>query len=367
MRILYVAPQIANFGGLVRVLSIKLNYLAEKGYDIHLLTQNKGRENSIFDVFNSKIKQHDITLNGNKLLFFFRYRKQINQKIKEINPDIIVVCDNGLKGYLLPFIVKTKIPLLFESHGSKYIQETEPKAGIINSLLQRLVWKFKDIGIKKYSKLILLTPAIAKDWKHDAIEIINNPIWFRCDTPASLISKKAIAVGRHSYEKGFDRMLNIWKRIIQKHPEWVLDIYGDSNGTVDLKVLADYLAINENVNFYSFSNTIEEKYPDYSICMMTSRSEGFPMVAIEAMTCGLPVIAYDCPGGIQGIVTNNYNGFLIEDGKEDAFYNQLNLLIENHETRETLGKNARESVQKLSIESIMKQWEELFDRVYKDK
>lgn len=364
MRVLYVLPQIANFGGLIRVLSIKLNYLADKGYDIHLLTQNRGESNRIFGGFSSKIKFHNIQLSGHKISFLLRYKKLINQKIKQIDPDIIVVCDNGLKGYLLPFIVKTSKPLLFESHGSKYIQETEIKPSFKNKLIQKLIWKLKDIGVKKYLKLILLTPKIVKDWKHNNIEIINNPIWFNSEPLSTLDSKKVIAVGRHSYEKGFDRMLPIWKKVIEKNPEWILDIYGDEHGSIDLESLADSLGIKRNINFYGFNDKIEQKYPDYSICLMTSRSEGFPMVAIEAMMCGLPVIAYDCSGGIRGIITENYNGFLVEDGNEDLFCNKLNLLIGNSETRTIFGKNAKESVQKLSIDSIMKQWEELFERVY---
>lgn len=364
MRILYVAPQVANFGGLIRVLSIKLNYLAEKGYDVHLLTQNRNAVSPIFDGFNPRIKFHDMKLFGNKVSFLLRYKKLINQQIKEIDPDIIVVCDNGIKAYLLPFILNTPKPLLFESHGSKYIQEAEIKSGFFNKLIQKLSWKLKDIGIKQYSKLVLLTPAIVKDWKHENIEIINNPIWFQSEKPAELESRKVIAVGRHSYEKGFDRMLPIWKRAIEKHPEWMLDIYGDANGSVDLTALADSLGIRKNVNFYAFTDKIEQRYPEHSIYLMTSRSEGFPMVLIEAMNCGLPVIAYDCPGGIQGIVTDQYNGFLVEDGNLDLFCEKLNFLMEDKEHRITLGRNARQSVGPLSIESIMEKWEALFKKVF---
>lgn len=364
MRILYVAPQIANFGGLIRVLCIKLNYLAEKGYDIHLLTQNRGGSNPVFDGFSPRIKFHDMELQGNKISFFFRYRKLLKQHIKEINPDIIVVCDNGLKAYLLPFILKTKKPLLFESHGSKFIQEIEKKPSFANKAIQQFIWKFKDIGVKKYSKLILLTPAIVKDWKHKDVAIISNPIWFQNETPAGLESKKVIAVGRHSYEKGFDRLLCIWKRVAEKHPDWILDIYGDANGSVDLFTLVAALGVRSNVNFYGFSDTIEQKYPDYSLYLMTSRSEGFPMVVIEAMNCGLPVIAYDCPGGIQGIVEDNHNGFLVEDGNQDQFYDKLCLLIENKEHRIALGKNAKQSVGQLSIASIMEKWEALFKNIF---
>jgi len=151
-------------------------------------------------------------------------------------------------------------------------------------------------------------------------------------------------------------LLEIWKKVIEKNPDWNLTIYGKSNPDIDLVSLAKKINIENNITFYDPVKNIEEKYLEASICLMTSRYEGFGMVLIEAMASGLPCIAYDCPCGPRAIIENNNNGFLIEDGKENQFIQKLENLIENENLRIEMGNKAKTSVKKYEIESIMDQW-----------
>jgi glycosyltransferase involved in cell wall biosynthesis len=96
---------------------------------------------------------------------------------------------------------------------------------------------------------------------------------------------------------------------------------------------------------------------------MTSHYEGFPMVLLEAMASGLPCIAYDCPCGPRAIIQNNENGFLIENGNIDAFVQKMQLLIEDDIMREQMGHNAKNSVSKYDLETIMQQWKLLFEEL----
>src|SRR6478752_3385102 len=116
MKLLYIVPSVNNEGGVARVLSLKANYLVSKwGYDVHILTQNNSNSPLFYD-FDQKITFHEMILKGNLIRFFFDYRKSLKAKLAAINPDIIIVCDNGLKAYLVPFILKGKIPILFKNH-----------------------------------------------------------------------------------------------------------------------------------------------------------------------------------------------------------------------------------------------------------
>lgn len=356
MKLLYIVPDINNEGGVARVLTIKTSYLIEKfGYEISVITQNDG--NSFpFYTFNNKIDLHDIILKGNKIIFFKNYIKLLNDKINLIHPDIIVVCDNGLKAYTIPFIVKSKIPIIFESHNSKFLELNHKK----NFFLSELKYWFRNYGASKFNKFIALSGASLKEWNLNNGIVIPNPSWNTNNKKSDLTNKKAIAVGRHVYEKGFDDLLKIWQKVSEKHSDWVLDIYGKSDENKTYEKLAKELKIDKNVNFYEPIQNIEDKYSEASVFLMTSKFEGFPMVLIEAIVSGLPCIAFDCPVGPRAIIVNNKNGFLIPESENDEFYNKLIYLIENNDLKIKMGQNALESSKKYATDLIMNQWNDLF-------
>lgn len=360
MKILYIVPNINNEGGVARVIAIKANYLVQKwNYDVAILTQNKGNVPLFYD-FNPKITFHDMILKGNFIAFFKAYKKELNQKIEQLKPDIIIVCDNGLKAYTIPIIIKTKVPIILEMHSSKFVVENETKYNFLYVIKNQFISIFKTYGISKYDKFVVETSGSISEWDIDGGIVIPNPLWFSTDIFSSLKSKTAIAVGRHVHEKGFDRLLEIWQKVIEKHPDWVLEIYGKSTQNLDLQLLAKNLNIGNNVVFFEPIKNINYKYLQASMYLMSSRFEGFGMVLIEAMASGLPCIAYDCPVGPKGIITNNEDGFLINNGNKIDFVNAIFFLIENENKRVSMGEKAKITSKKYEIEAIMQTWNELF-------
>jgi len=359
MKILYIIPKINNEGGVARVLSLKSNYFIQKeNYQVNILTQNNGNFPLFFD-FDSRIELHDMSLLGNPIKFLINYKKALNELVAKISPDVIFVLDNGLKAYLLPYFLKTPIPVILEIHGSKYVQEEKGT----NKLFDFFAIKIKDLGIKRYTKVVFLSIESALEWNYKNPIIISNPISFSNNEFSNLSSKKAIAVARHSYEKGLDRMLQIWEKVVLKYPDWSLVIYGKSNKNQELQQFLTTLGISNNVTFFEPVKNISEKYLDSSLYLMTSRSEGFPMVLLEAMALGLPCVAYDCPCGPSAIIQNNENGFLVEDGNIDLFVQKMELLIEDENLRIQMGKNAKNSISKYDLETIMQQWKSLFEEL----
>ncbi len=360
MKLLYIVPKIKNAGGVTRVLSIKGNYFVENfGYEVHILSQNE-KDDSFFYDFNSKIAFHNMTLNGKGFSFFKAFRNQLNQKISEINPDIILVADNGLKAFIFPFIAKTKVPIVFECHGSKFIEENE-KIDLLAKFISNIKYRFKDFGARKFTKMVALSEESLKEWNVKNGIVIPNPSWIPTKMASDLKHKKVIAIARNSYEKGLDRLLSIWEKVIEKHPDWVLDIYTDD--AVSLEKIVINLGIKSNANIFSFVKNIEEKYLEYSIYAMTSRTEGFPMVLLEAMASGLPCIAYDCPIGPRTIITNAENGFLIPDNNIEMYVEKLSFLIENEEVRLKFGRDAKETSENYSVEKIMEKWKQFFEEL----
>ncbi len=359
MKILYVVPQINNADGISRIMAIKTNYLIDNyGYEIAILTQNKGHKNLFYE-FNKKIVFYDMELNATFFPFFNPFRNQLNSTINETKPDRIIIGDNGLKAFLIPFILNSKIPLLLEIHSSLYVEENFRKNTLLHYLKFKLTCFYKQFGAAQYNQVVVETQESIKEWKVKNGIVIPNPIWFSTNADTNLYQKNVIAVGRHVYEKGFDRLLEIWKKVILKYPDWNLTIYGKSNPDFDLITLAKKLNIEKNITFHDPVKNINEKYLEASIYLMASRFEGFGMVLIEAMASGLPCIAYDCPCGPRTIIDNNQNGFLIEDGNENQFIQKLDNLIENENLRIDMGNKAKISVNKYQIESIMKQWNSL--------
>ena len=113
-------------------------------------------------------------------------------------------------------------------------------------------------------------------------------------------------------------------------------------------------------------DNIMEKYKDSSICVLSSRYEGFSLVILEAMSCGVPVVSFDCPYGPRNIIKNGEDGILIEPLNYQALAEGICQLIENKSLRMQLGANARENVLRFSQDSIMEQWEDLFHKLVND-
>jgi len=360
MKILYLAPKIYGEGGLARVLSIKTNYLIEKyKYQVEIISQNQD-DSLLFFEFNSAIKFHNIPRSNGMLRNYISYRKLLNKLISEIKPDFIVVCDFGYKGFLTPVLISTKIPTFFEAHGSLY-NESEPfKDYFVFRFGHKLKYMLRSFCAKKFEAFIVLSNDSLKEWDVKNSFVIPNPNWINTQYSATLKSKKVIIVARHSYEKGLDRLLKIWKIVSVSNPDWVLEIFGKKSESIDLKALANKLNISSSVTFFEPQKDIVERYLGASIYVMTSRSEGLPMVLIEAMSCGLPVVAFDCPIGPRAIIDSNKNGFLIQDENYDDFIEKLELLMQNYSLRAKIGACAKESVSKYKVDVIMDQWNNLF-------
>ena len=293
----------------------------------------------------------------NLISLIYSYKNQILKLVNVIQPNHIIVADNGIKAFLIPLFFSNKSNLILEIHSSLYIKERE-NTNLFFALIRR---KLKVILASKFTKTIFETTENQIEWNSKNSIVIPNPLWFLAVKKSNLQNKKVIAVARHTYEKGLDRLLKVWSEVIKSHPDWCLDIYGNSENGIDLQKLAIELEISKSCTFFKPSKQIDVKYLESSIFALTSRFEAFGMVLIEAMEAGLPCIAYDCPCGPRTIIQNNLNGFLVENDNEPQYVSKLNLLIANENLRLEMGKNAARSVHKYDLELIMKQWIVIFE------
>lgn len=360
MTLLYITNGINGSGGLERVLSIKASYLAEHyNYNVTILSLNDHHIDPFYK-FSDKINMLSIPVVGNAIQYIKAYHDGIKAVVNQIQPNIISVCDDGLKGFFIPFILKTKIPIIYERHVSKEI-EMHHEFPFWKKAMIKAKWRLMDNLAPKFSKFVVLTNGNLNEWQYLKNKmVIPNPLSFYPEASSTLSHEKMIAVGKQGYQKGYDMLLEAWVLVIQSFPDWHLEIYGTKNPDNKLEQLAKKLNIKDNITFFDPEKNIQEKYLDASIYVMSSRYEGFGMVLIEAMACGVPCVSFDCNYGPSDIIENNVDGFVVPNGNIEALANAICKLMADPQLRIGMGAKAKENVQRYLPDNIVGQWDVLF-------
>lgn len=360
MTLLFITDAFAVWGGMERVLADKMNYLSEcYGYDVVLVTVNQGGHSIPFSL-NPQIKHFDLGVRLHqqymysviKRFFINRQleaqlKSRLNDTLLQISADLIICTKLDFVGVLNE--VRGRTPLIVESH-------TLCKADYYErpGLLRRLhIWEYKR-QVRKANALVALTAGDAKDWLkyNKQVYVIPNVVHVNNSNKYSdYTEKKIIFVGRFTKQKDFDCLLRIWSIVFARHADWSLDVYTD--GKIDAP----------GVRVFKPVANIMEKYYNSSMLLLTSLFEPFGLVLPEAMSCGLPVVSFDCPYGPANIITDGVDGFLIKNRDILAFADRVCQLIEDKELRLRMGQAAIKSAQRYRADVIMPKWKELFEHL----
>jgi glycosyltransferase involved in cell wall biosynthesis len=221
------------------------------------------------------------------------------------------------------------------------------------------------MAVKSLDKLVVLTKKDLNQWKITHKNVIHIPNINALSNPlkSKLISKKVVSLGRLDAQKGYDMLIDSWRLIGTIHPDWTLEIYGQGKWYQMLQEKIINYNLNGKVILKGIATDVEKVYCDSSIYVMSSRYEGFGMVLIEAMSCGLPVVSFNCEHGPSDIITNEHDGFLVEPNNFVQLAEKILHLIENEKARKNMGSNAIKSVKRFSKEPIMRMWLELFNQI----
>ncbi len=369
-KIIYCIPALANSGGMERVLSLKANYLVALGYDVSIITSDQmGR--GVFFPLDERIKRYDLGINHEvsngsllkKVLGYpkrhIKHKRALSKLLKELKADIVISMF-GDEASFLPSI-KDGSRKILEYHFSKLKRLQYSRSGLWQKVDEWRTKQDEEI-VKKFDDFVVLTKEDKELWGNlNNIQVIPNPLTFDSLETASLNHKRIIAAGRLDFQKHFDALINIWAKLAPKYPDWRLDIYGDGQDRQALQQQINQLGLEQSTALRQPTKDIQQEYLKSSIYAMTSRYEGLPMVLLEAQTIGLPVVSYACKCGPRDIIQNGENGFLIEPYDEDLFIKRLSALIEGEELRKQMGKKAKENSKRFNIETIMPQWEKIFN------
>ena len=379
MKIMYIYDSLAKFGGEERILIDKMNWLANNSKNhIYLITTSQGNHPFIFTL-SPNVKHIDIDIREHsqykfkypKRLFvkwvkLIQFKRYLQKQIYAINPDVII----GTTHYRADVIcnLKCNSKIIIESHCNKNFSSKND--GIYrNPFLQVLNYLYISYYNKtienKCDVLVTLTKGDAKNWNASRICIIPNIITRIPVTQSKCNNKRVISVGRLTHQKGFDNLINVWKIVSQKHPDWILDIYGDGELWEQLNEQITNATLNNTIVIHPSTHDIFEKMKESSIKVLTSRYEGFGLVLIESMINGVPCISFDCPYGPSDIIQDGENGYLVENGNIQELADRICYLIENEEVRKTMGQKARLSAMRYAPENIMPVWIKLFNDIIK--
>lgn len=381
MRLIYFHDAIARLGGVERIFIDKMNYLADKeGLDIYLITTCQGNHKLAYPL-SEKVKHVDISVRFHTIyqypLFKRMYmrwqmdrllKKRLNEITNKINPDIIIT--TSYYGAATICNLKCKAKKIIESHVARNF--TGINDGIKRNFISNIYTKWKQKKIcktieKKSDIIVTLTQGDADNWNTKNVVVIPNIVDFKNTDYSQHTEETALFAGRFTYQKGLDRMLEAWKIVVSKRNDWILKLVGEGEQKEYLRQQCQKLGITDNVIFAPATKNIEKEYINSSLFLFTSRYEGFGLVLVEAMQCGVTCVSFDCPYGPSDIIDNGVNGYLIENGNVEEFAKATLKLIEDDELRKKMGKAAIEKSKQYLPKNIMPKWIELFNRLQNEK
>ncbi len=370
MKLVYIANFINGTTGLERMILYQANYFIKYfnyKVDIILLDQKSSSQSTNFEI-DDNINLYYLDSYKKGFLIYFDKVKGINKFLNKLQPTVVMVCIDEVFGLYLGRFIKKRFPLIYQRHttGSLNLnfQSRSVKTRFINSSKKQLIKK-SGYG---YDRFIVLTEENKQDWKHlSNIEVISNPVTLTTNNEMSTLeSNTVIAVGRQDYIKGYDMLLECWKIVHEKYPNWRLHVYGRISKKLNLKDISSELGLGSSVNFFDHTNDIKSAYLDSSILVCSSRIEGFSLVIAEAMSLGIPAVSFDCPYGPRAIIKHGEDGLLVEPNNTEKLAEALMTLIEDKDLRKQMGERAQVNIQRYAPDKIMQQWKSLFESVLQE-
>ncbi|WP_321332109.1 glycosyltransferase family 4 protein [uncultured Bacteroides sp.] len=376
MKIVYLMPELVGAGGADRVIIEKANYFAKQfGYEVYLITTYQ-KNRPFFYRPDDEVKYIDLNIDFpsqynhsilKRGIIYFQlireYKTKLSKILNDIKPDFTITTINRDIDVLHSINDGSK--KIAEAHVSKDFARNLHQFSnrgmlykLIGYFLKKRVWK----SIRKFDGLVVLTHEDAQRWqKIKQATVIPNALPFYPEQSSNCKEKKIISVGRIAEQKGYDLLLEAWEIVIEKHPDWSIYIYGDGELQEELSNAIDHKKLDESFKIVAPTKNIISKYLESSFYVMSSRFEGFGMVLIEAMSCGLPCVSFNCPSGPSEIISDKEDGLLIENGNIEKLANGICFLIENEQTRIDWGQNARKNVKRFLPENVMLEWKRYFE------
>jgi len=368
MKLIYCHADVYNPGGMERVLLNKLRGWVERGYETMLVTTDQHGRPPFYE-FPPEVRMVDLGINYKddndknpiaKTLGYLRRRRKHREALTELlmreRPDIVVSLFPSESSFI-PDIQDGSLKML-ELHFNKLFRLQYNRKGLLG-LADRIRTKQDEKLVRKFDNFIVLTRQDAEMWGNlPNLSVMPNAAVTMPHIEHKLGNHRVIAVGRLDYQKGFDRLLDAWALIpAELRKFWHLDIFGQGEWEEKLKQQIVTLGIDESAAVNKPTDKIFDEYAASDFLVMTSHYEGFPMVMIEAMACGVPTVCFDFLCGPRDIIANGINGIVVPEGDLQALATAMQQLMERPEQLQHLSDQAKRISEEYSQEVIMKRWD----------
>ena len=364
MTLVYLTDQVYLHGGAERILIQKLNFWVEL-YDYRVIlitTQQKGLPP--FISINDKVEIIDLAVDYKEGVSFFNpknfskfseHYKKLKKELDRINPDATFVISQTFTRFLPPFI-KSSGKTFYEYHTSYHGFELGyRKLSKLGKIKNKLVKQLTNWIENKYSYIVFLNQ-IEFDFYRRRNSVIIPNFFTPVKDLNNVKSNTVISLGRIEYQKGYDLLIDIWKKVDKNIDGWELTIYGNGSDFEKLQNEIKNINFKNPVKLFNAIDNVDDVLSSSSIYAMSSRFETFPMVLLEAMSHGLPVVAFDCISGPRSILTDNQDGILVENNNLDIFAEKLIHLINDNDLRLKMASQSKENVKRFSPQSVMSLW-----------
>lgn len=376
VNVMYVLGSISKVGGVERVITDKMDYLASIGCKVTLVTYEQGSHPIVYPL-HPRIRHIDVGVRFFQLYQysypkrFFKniiwrrtYFQRLQKIVDEVQPSVISTVTYDLEICDLLPKLETSAKLIIESHCAKsYTKDfTDGRTGV-KRLLTKARMYMQFLKIANYDVLVALTQGDADDWRRIAkrVVVIPNPVTIYPDTIRDYHQRRRIiAVGHLHHQKGFDNLIDAFSLVQEKCPQWRVDIFGGGEDEDALKQRILDKKMQNRIFINPPTLDIYREYMNSDYLVLSSRYEGFGLVLIEAMSCGIPCVAYDCEYGPRDIIVDGYNGLLVDNGNVAELAEKILQMCQSPDLCKSMGMAARKSASKYRKEVIMPRWLELY-------
>jgi glycosyltransferase involved in cell wall biosynthesis len=342
-------------GGAERVMTTMANYWATGGWDVTLATLT-GADAAPFYPLDRRVRLRPLglarpsrgALHG-ALQNLWRVGV-LRGAVRRARPDVV-----------LSFTPRTNVLVLLAAFGLRVPVVVSERVDPRHHAAPNRVWdRLRRLLYARAAAVVMQTAGLRDYFGPRArTRVVPNPVSAPAAAGPPAREPVVVGMGRLDPQKGFDLLLEAFARVAPRHPDWSLEVWGEGQERPRLQALADELGPAGRVRLPGVTRRPEELLRRAGVFVLSSRYEGFPNVLCEAMACGAPVLAADCPSGPADIVQDGVDGLLVPAGDAAALAAGLDRLLADPGLRGRLGAESPDVLRRFSLDRVMAAWEEV--------